>query len=199
MRRQILGLLLPLLLADQALKFYIKLNFTISEKAEFIPGILELQFLENEGMAFGWAMPGVAGKLLLTTFRIIAAIAIGIYLSRLVKSGAHKGFVNCVTLICAGAIGNIIDGAIYGVIFSKSGWTTVAEFATEGYAPLFMANVVDMFHFTVEWPSWMPLGLSGMEVFPPIWNLADAAISLGVIWILIRHRAFFDGTYNKAQ
>ena len=199
MRRQILGLLLPLLLADQALKFYIKLNFTISEKAEFIPGILELQFLENEGMAFGWAMPGVAGKLLLTTFRIIAAIAIGIYLSRLVKSGAHKGFVNCVTLIWAGAIGNIIDGAIYGVIFSKSGWTTVAEFATDGYAPLFMANVVDMFHFTLEWPSWMPLGLSGMEVFPPIWNLADAAISLGVIWILIRQRAFFDGTYNEAQ
>lgn len=150
-------------------------------------------------MAFGWAMPGVAGKLLLTTFRIIAAIAIGIYLSRLVKSGAHKGFVNCVTLIWAGAIGNIIDGAIYGVIFSKSGWTTVAEFETEGYAPLFMANVVDMFHFTVEWPSWMPLGLSGMEVFPPIWNLADAAISLGVIWILIRQRAFFDGTYNEAQ
>lgn len=199
MRRQILDLLLPLLLADQALKFYIKLNFTISEKAEFIPGILELQFLENEGMAFGWAMPGVAGKLLLTTFRIIAAIAIGIYLSRLVKSGAHKGFVNCVTLIWAGAIGNIIDGAIYGVIFSKSGWTTVAEFETEGYAPLFMANVVDMFHFTVEWPSWMPLGLSGMEVFSPIWNLADAAISLGVIWILIRQRAFFDGTYNEAQ
>ena len=199
MRRQILGLLLPLLLADQALKFYIKLNFTISEKAEFIPGILELQFLENEGMAFGWAMPGVAGKLLLTTFRIIAAIAIGIYLSRLVKSGAHKGFVNCVTLIWAGAIGNIIDGAIYGVIFSKSGWTTIAEFATEGYAPLFMANVVDMFHFTVEWPSWMPLGLSGMEVFSPIWNLADAAISLGVIWILIRQRVFFDGTYNEAQ
>ena len=64
MRRQILGLLLPLLLADQALKFYIKLNFTISEKAEFIPGILELQFIENDGMAFGWAMPGVAGKLL---------------------------------------------------------------------------------------------------------------------------------------
>ena len=192
MRRLILGWLLPLLLADQALKFYIKLNFTLGEKADFVPGILELQFLENEGMAFGWALPGSVGKLLLTSFRILASVAIGFYLSKLVKEGAHKGMLRCVTLIWAGAIGNIIDGAFYGLIFTHSSWATVALFTTEGYAPLFMANVVDMFHFVVCWPQWMPFGLGGAEIFPPIWNIADAAISVGVIWILLRQRTFFD-------
>ena len=182
---------MPLLIADQALKFYIKLNFTIGEKAEVIPGILELVFIENEGMAFGWALPGVAGKLLLTSFRILASVAIGYYLTKLVKDGAHKGLLVCVTLIWAGAIGNIIDGAFYGLIFSHSGWATVATLSPEGYAPLFMANVVDMMHFVVRWPSWMPMGIGGTEVFPPIWNLADAAISVSVIWILIRQRVFF--------
>lgn len=193
MRRLILGWLLPLLVADQALKFYIKLNFTIGKKSEFIPGILELQFLENEGMAFGWALPGVAGKLLLTSFRLLASIAIGYYLTKIVKDGAHKGLLVCVTMIWAGAIGNIIDGAFYGLIFTQSGWATMATLTTEGYAPLFMANVVDMFHFVVRWPSWMPMGLGGNEIFPPIWNIADAAISVSVIWILIRQRVFFAG------
>ena len=105
MRRLILGWLLPLLLADQALKFYIKLNSTLGEKADFIPGILELQFLEHEGMAFGWALPGAAGKLLLTSFRILASVAIGFYLSKLVKEGAHKGMLRCVTLIWAWTLG----------------------------------------------------------------------------------------------
>lgn len=193
MRRLILSCLLPLLVADQVLKFYIKLNFTIGEKSDFIPGILELQFLENEGMAFGWALPGVAGKLLLTSFRILASIAIGYYLTKLVKEGAHKGLLVCVTMIWAGAIGNIIDGAFYGLIFTHSGWATMATLCTEGYAHLFMGNVVDMFHFVVRWPSWMPMGLADNEIFPPIWNIADAAISVSVIWILIRQRVFFAG------
>ncbi len=192
MRRLILGWLLPLILVDQALKFYIKLNFTLGEKADFIPGILELQFLENEGMAFGWALPGPAGKLLLTSFRILASVAIGFYLSKLVKEAAHKEMLRCLTLIWAGAIGNIIDGAFYGLIFTHSSWSTVALFTTEGYAPIFMANVVDMFHFVVCWPHWMPFGLGGADIFPPIWNIADAAISVGVIWILVRQRTFFD-------
>ena len=191
MRRLILCWLLPLLVADQALKFYIKLNFSIGQKADLVPGFIELIFIENEGMAFGWALPGIAGKLLLTTFRIIASVAIGYYLSKLVKEGAHKGLLVCVTLIWAGAIGNIIDGAFYGLIFSHSGWASVASFTSDGYAPLFMANVVDMLHFVVRWPSWMPMGLGGNEIFPPIWNIADAAISVSVIWILIRQRVFF--------
>ena len=107
--------------------------------------------------------------------------------------------LRCVTLIWAGAIGNIIDGAFYGLIFTYSSWATVALFTTEGYAPLFMANVVDMFHFVICWPYWMPFGLGGTEIFPPIWNIADAAISIGVIWILLRQRTFFDSLGEGAR
>jgi signal peptidase II len=197
MRKLILSWVLPLLIADQALKFFIKLNFTIGERADFIPGFLELQFIENEGMAFGWALPGVSGKLLLTFFRIIAAIAIGFYLNKLVKERMHAGLLRCVAFIWAGAMGNIIDGAVYGQIFSHSGWATVATLTSEGYAPFFMANVVDMFHFVVVWPTWMPFGLAGHEIFPPIWNIADSAISLGVIWILVRQKVFFTNLDEK--
>ena len=193
MRKLVLEWVLPLLLVDQLLKIFIKLNFTIGDRAEFIPGLLELQFIENEGMAFGWALPGVAGKLLLTTFRVIASVGIGFYLFKLIKEKAHTGLLRSVALIWAGAIGNIIDSAVYGRIFSHSGWGTVAQSGTEnGYAPWFMANVVDMFHFTVQWPYWMPFNMGGREVFPPIWNVADAAISLGVIWIALHQKSFFD-------
>ena len=193
MRKLVLEWVLPLLLVDQLLKIFIKLNFTIGERSEFIPGLLELQFIENEGMAFGWALPGVAGKLLLTTFRVIASVGIGFYLFKLIKEKAHTGLLRSVALIWAGAIGNIIDSAVYGRIFSHSGWGTVAQSGTEnGYAPWFMANVVDMFHFTVQWPYWMPFNMGGREVFPPIWNVADAAISLGVIWIALHQKSFFD-------
>lgn len=200
MRKLILEWVMPLLLADQILKIYIKLNFTIGERAEFIPGLLELQFIENEGMAFGWALPGVAGKFVLTTFRLLASVGIGIYLFKLIKEKAHSGLLKSVALIWAGAIGNIIDSAVYGRLFSHSGWGTIADFNVEnGYAPWLMANVVDMFHFTIQWPSWMPFHLGGLEVFPPIWNIADAAISIGVIWIVLNQKRFFQERKERHQ
>lgn len=194
MRRLILTWVLPLLVLDQALKIYIKLNFTVGQHADFIPGVLELIFIENEGMAFGWALPGVAGKLVLSGFRIVAAVGIGLYLKHLVKQGMHKGLLACIAMIWAGAIGNIIDGAVYGQLFTHSGWSTLATWAEAGagYSSFMMGNVVDMFHFTVEWPSWMPFNLGGREVFPPIWNIADGAISVGVFWILIRQKTYFN-------
>lgn len=192
MRQLIFGWVLPLLIADQLLKFYIKLNFTIGQSMDLVPGVLELAFIENEGMAFGWALPGTAGKLLLTTFRILASVGIGVYLFRLVKDKVHIGMLRCVALIWAGAIGNIIDGAVYGQLFSYSSWSVLATFTSDGYAPFFMGNVVDMLHFTIHWPSWMPFNLANSEVFPPIFNIADAAISIGVIWILIRQKTFFN-------
>lgn len=188
------GIVLPILVVDQILKIWVKLNFAIGERVLFIPGLLELQFIENEGMAFGWALPGVAGKLMLTSFRVVAAIGIGYYFNRLVREQAHWGFLTCICMVWAGALGNIIDSAIYGELFTRSSWGMIAAWAGAegGYAPFLMGNVVDMFHFTVKWPSSFPVGsLAGREVFPPIWNLADAAISCGVICLLIWQRTFF--------
>ena len=165
-----------------------------------IPGLIELQFIENEGMAFGWALPGIAGKILLTTFRLVAAVGLGFYLNKLLKEKAHKGLLACISLIWAGAMGNIIDSAVYGVIFSRSSWGLIAQFLSEegGYAPILMGNVVDMFHFTTRWPSWWPIdGMRSHEIFPPIWNIADAAISVGVIALLTAQRRFFTDTAEK--
>jgi signal peptidase II len=193
------GIVATLLIIDQILKIYIKLNFTIGERADIIPGLIEFQFIENEGMAFGWAMPGVLGKLLLTSFRILASVGIGIYLYKLIEKKSHLGLLIGISMIWAGAIGNIIDSAVYGILFSHSGWGTVAHFGFEdGYSPWLMANVVDMFHFTVTWPSWMPSIIAGGEVFPPIWNIADASISIGVIWIIIKQKQYF-GTALKSS
>jgi signal peptidase II len=185
---------LPLLVCDQAIKIWIKLNFAVGQRASFIPGLLELQFIENEGMAFGWALPGVTGKLVLTTFRLFAAVGIGFYLNKLIRSEVHKGLLTCVSFVWAGAIGNIIDSAVYGQLFTRSSWGMMADWAesSEGYAPFLMGNVVDMFHFVVRWPVSFPIdSLAGREVFPPIWNLADAAISCSVIAILLGQRTFF--------
>ena len=187
-----MAVVVPVLVADQSLKVWVKLNFSLGERMAFIPGLLELQFIENEGMAFGWALPGMAGKLVLTGFRLVAAVGIGFYIKKLIASGAHRGLLTCLAFIWAGAIGNIIDSAVYGQLFTASHWGLIAEWAGEGYAPFMMGHVVDMFHFTVRWPSSFPIeSLANREVFPPIRNLADAAISCGVIAILIGQRAFF--------
>ena len=206
MRKQIFGwafpllIVVPLLLIDQLLKIYIKLNFTIGERVDIIPGLIEFQFIENDGMAFGWALPGVAGKLLLTSFRLIASVGIGVYLYKLIERKSHTGLLVGISMIWAGAIGNIIDSAVYGRLFSHSGWGTVAHFGMEdGYAPWLMANVVDMFHFTVTWPSWMTSFMAGAEVFPPIWNVADASISIAVIWIILNQKTFFASTSQSSE
>jgi signal peptidase II len=194
------GIVATLLIIDQILKIYIKLNFTIGERADIIPGLIEFQFIENEGMAFGWAMPGVVGKLLLTSFRILASVGIGVYLYKLIERKSHIGLLIGISMILAGAIGNIIDSSVYGILFSHSGWGTVAHFGLDdGYSPWLMANVVDMFHFTVTWPSWMPSIIAGGEVFPPIWNVADASISIGVIWIILKQKQFFGNALKSSS
>ncbi len=158
-------------------------------------------FTENNGMAFGME---IFGKLFLTSFRIVAVAAIGWFLYRLVKWGAKTGFIVCVALILSGALGNIIDSVFYGVLFSESTYMQTASFLPEGggYAPLLYGRVVDMFYFPLietEWPEWMPfVGGEPFVFFSPIFNFADAAISCGIIALLLFYSKYLNEAYHAA-
>lgn len=186
------------LLIDQVLKVWVKLNFQYGETMSIIPGWFKLQFVENPGMAFGWMIPGEGGKLALSIFRIVVVIGISVYLSKLIKQQAHKGLIICVSLIVAGALGNIIDSAVYGQIFNKGSqfdqnlmdytmYHGKAELGGHYAAPL-MGNVVDMLHFekTITWNG------KTIELFPPVFNVADSAITIGIILILLFQKRFFE-------
>ena len=198
--------ILSVLVLDQWIKIWVKLNFHYGESKEVIPGWLDLQFVENPGMAFGWMLPGESGKLLLSIFRILVVIGISWYLFKLIRQHAHWGYIICVSLIVAGALGNILDSAVYGLIFDKGSlfdqdigdytmYFGKAALGGDGYAPPLMGNVVDMFHFTKEY-TWN--GVSH-EIFPPVFNVADSSITLGIIFILLFQRRFFGKKEEKHQ
>ena len=154
-----------------------------------------IHFTENNGMAFGMEFGGGYGKLFLSIFRIIAVTGIGYYLTFLVKHKASQLLILSVTLIFAGAMGNIIDSTFYGVLFSDSDFQVAQLFPVEGgYASFLHGKVVDMFYFPMidfHWPDWMPLwGGDRFQFFKPVFNVADSAISVGVISMLLLHRGF---------
>jgi signal peptidase II len=191
-KRALGRLLLPFLLiiiiviADQWVKVWVKTHMAWREQINLIGDWFLLHYTENNGMAFGIELGGRFGKLALTAFRI-SAVIFGIwFLFKQVEKKAHKGFLICIALIIAGAIGNIIDSVFYGVIFKDR------NFYPGGW---FEGHVVDMFYAPIwesTFPTWFPVwGGESFTFFGAIWNIADAAISIGVISILVFQRIFF--------
>ena len=183
------------LVVDQAVKVGIKLSFALAEKVTWIPGVFDIQFIENDGMAFGWALPGATGKYVLTAFRIVAVVFLSIQLARMGRTGSPRGFRRALALILAGAAGNILDSVFYGKLFTRSSFAQPGTWSWQGdwgaYAPWFRGNVVDMLHITVKWPSWWPVeSWVGHEIFPPIFNVADVAITCGVACIILKQKSW---------
>ena len=180
-------IVIAVLVIDQIIKIWVKTNMYWHESIK-ITDWFYIYFTENNGMAFGME---IFNKFFLTGFRIIAAIAITYLLVQYVKRNYKTGFLVCVSLILAGAVGNIIDCVFYGEIFSESTHSTLATFVPvgEGYADWFYGKVVDMFYFPIidtNWPEWMPfVGGEHFIFFSPIFNFADAAISCGIIALIL--------------
>ena len=194
-----IAIVVGVLILDQWLKIYVKTSIPYGSGFDIL-GLswAKIHFIENEGMAFGFEFGGKIGKLLLSIFRILM-VGFLIYLIRgLIHAKESVGLIISFALIIAGAIGNIIDSAFYGLIFSESSFHGgLAEMfpAEGGYAGFLYGRVVDMLYFPLidtHWPEWMPLvGGDRFQFFRPVFNLADTAISTGVISILLFHRKFF--------
>lgn len=197
--RSVALLIILILVADQALKFYIKTHYILGEEHNVIGSWFRLHFVENEGMAWGLKFGGGLGKIMLTLFRLVAVILGTFYLREIIKKKYHTGFIICAALIYAGAFGNLIDSMFYGLLFSNSNPFVPATFlpAHGGYATFFHGQVVDMLYFPIirtTYPAWFPIASwrgDEFEFFSPVFNLADASISIGVIALLIWQRKFF--------
>jgi signal peptidase II len=188
--------ILIILLADQVLKIWIKTHLVIGQEIHIFGERGMLHFIENNGMAFGMEMGGKPGKLILSIFRLIAIFGIGWYLSTLIKKKVNLGFILAVSAIMAGAIGNIIDSAFYGMIFSESFNQPAILFPPGGgYSSFLHGRVVDMFYFPVintHWPDWSPIKPGQSFVFfRPVFNLSDTAITCGVFSILLFQKRMF--------
>jgi len=193
--RTVLITIFSVLFIDQVLKLWVKANFFLGEEIGGL-GFIKLQFIENPGMAFGMEFGGVWGKIALSLFRVGAVVVIWFIIKNLLNNKAHKGLVFSVGLIFAGALGNILDSAFYGLMFSTSNdpvlGPVVAEFLPEagGYANFMTGHVVDMIHFKFHYPSWTPFDMAGSEIFPPVFNIADFSISVGVGIIIVFNKRF---------
>jgi signal peptidase II len=186
-------------LADQALKIYVKTHYHEGESHAVIGNWFRLYFIENEGMAYGWKFGGDWGKMLLTLFRLAAVIFGVFYIKKIIEKKYHPGFIVCAALIFSGALGNLIDSLFYGLIFEDSSgfsYNVAKIFPAHGYAGFLHGKVVDMLYFPIirnaHFPSWIPVwGGEDFEFFRPIFNLADASISTGIITILVFQKRFF--------
>ena len=203
--RHCILIIVGILVLDQLLKVYLKLNFPLtiySDQIIFDYSWFKLLFVENKGMAWGAQINDFlpfltekSGKLFLTLFRIIAIGFIFYWLKKTISENSSKLFSISLSLILAGAIGNVIDSVFYGYIFTES-YFQVASFAPgEGYSSIFYGNVVDMFQFPIAtwtWPSFLPwVGGDEFTFFEPVFNIADSAISIGIFIMLVFNGSFF--------
>ena len=193
-----------IIVTDQVLKFWIKTHMSLGQEFHILGDWFIIHFVENNGMAFGFELAGEYGKMILSIFRIVAVTAIGWYLFRLVKQETPLGFVFSLSLIFAGAIGNIIDSAFYGMLFDHS-YGQVAAFLPDGggYGTFLHGKVVDMFYFPLirgDYPDWVP-SLGGQEFlfFRPVFNIADSSITIGIFSVLIFYRNFFNDHPGQKQ
>jgi signal peptidase II len=208
--RHVFLIVLLIIVADQSLKIWVKTHMPLSHPAEsyrtqvspYDNGIKligekgQIYFVENEGMAWGWKFGGNWGKILLTLFRLFAVVFGVYYIRSIIEKKYHRGFIICAALIFAGALGNLLDSMFYGLIFERSTYEHVARiFPHEGYASFLHGRVVDMLYFPLvktHYPSWFPFfGGDDFEFFSPVFNIADASISVGVIAILLFQKKFF--------
>lgn len=204
------------LVLDQASKFWIKLSMRIGDEIEVFSWF-KIHFLENEGMAFGFSFGGDGGKLLLSLIRLAAIVFLIWYIARLNRKRvtaladstrsrkekrASAGLIVSLSLILAGAIGNMLDSAFYGMIFSESYFHVAQLFPAEGYAPFLHGRVVDMLYFPLLhgfYPDWMPwIGGHEFLFFRPVFNIADSAITIGFVVFFITQRDFWLPSKHKA-
>ena len=183
-------IVIAILLIDQAIKIWVKTSMTLHESIH-VTDWFYITFIENMGMAFGMQL---GSKIVLSLFRVVAIGVLGYYIWQQVKSNARTGYIVCLSLVLAGAAGNLIDCMFYGMIFNESSpyyLSYLVDFGT-GYAPFLMGKVVDMFYFPLietEWPTWMPfVGGQHFVFFSPVFNFADASISVSVVLLLLFYR-----------
>jgi signal peptidase II len=184
------GIVLAILVIDQVIKIWVKTHMMLHEQIEVLSWF-KILFIENNGMAYGME---IGSKLVLSIFRVVAIGILGWYIAQQAKKQARWGYVICLSMIMAGAAGNIFDSMFYGLIFNASSefYTSyVVPFGT-GYAPFLMGKVVDMFYFPIivtTWPDWVPyVGGNPYVFFSPVFNFADSSISVGVVLLLLFYR-----------
>jgi signal peptidase II len=194
--RKALIVIFCVLIADQALKIWVKTHMLRNEAINIFGSWFQIHFIENSGMAFGMEFSGIYGKIFLSLFRIFVVVGLGYVLYLEIKKKAHPGLIISGALIFAGAIGNIIDSAFYGLIFTQSNeWELAKMFPAHGYADFLHGSVVDMLYFPLihgRFPHWFPIwGGEDFEFFRPVFNIADSSITIGVSMILIFQKKFF--------
>ena len=183
-------IVVAILLIDQAIKIWVKTSMSLHENIH-VTDWFYIAFIENNGMAFGMQL---GSKIVLSLFRVIAISLLGYYICQQVRRGAKTGYIICLSMVLAGAAGNLIDCMFYGLVFNESSPHYLSYFVPfgTGYAPFLMGKVVDMFYFPLietDWPQWVPfVGGDHFVFFSPVFNFADASISVSVVLLLLFYR-----------